>query len=490
MDSNVTEDQASAVNPTPGRAVLVFAEDEAAGSTLGRLLENGLDCRIHRVSKLDEAMRIYSTVWLQLVVVAVSDRKRGVEHLDAFVGSGRARSVPIMVSVCSARGGDHLDFLRDGADDAVPFLCAEPEILARAGRLIARESPHEKQGMTRRYTLAGDLGRTGLADLVTLLEHGVLTGSLELITRRGPGQILVRQGQVTHASLANLGGRVAFFELLREREGQFEFVPDDDVAGDKRCALEGPNASLLLEGSRANDENPYQVSTTAGSRDRVGIEKVSRALPPDRDLAEMWLGVLNQPDPRGEIRMMSRDRVREWTQRESDGSRLRLTLVTDVQCGLRVIGQFAAPVAQDEIVRAIQRPPAALGLEWRGPGGRTLEILLLDQQRLGSIADSVRCSPAVLILAPSYGDFMTYSVTTRTVLGSLVERIAPLMILGVGNASLEGQLKSFAKLARMRPSIGFLQGSLWKLEISPRALLEEAIRQWADVRGEPRQRVA
>lgn len=490
MDPNVRDDIPGAANATPGRTVLVFAEDEAIGTALGKLLSEELGCRIHRASKLDRAMEIFSNVWLQLVVVAVSDRARGVEHLDAFVGSGRARPVPIMIAVRAARGGDHLDFLRDGADDAVPFLCSESEFLARAGRLLGRESTREQQGMTRRYTLAGDLGRTGLADLVTLLEHGMLTGSLELITRRGSAQVLVRHGQVTHASLANLGGRVAFFELLREREGQFEFVPDEDVAGDPRCALEGPNAFLLLEGSRANDENPYQVSTVPRTRDRIGIETVTRSLSPDRDLAEMWLSVLSQAEVRGEILMLSRDRVREWTQRDTEGSRLRLVLVTDVACGVRVLSQLAAPIAQDEVARALHRPPSALGLVWRGRGAQTLEILVLDQQRLGSIADSVRCSPAVLILAPSYGDFMTYSVTTRTVLGNLVQRVTPPLILGVGNAALEGQLRSFARLARIGASIGFLQGSLWKLEIPPRALLEGAIRQWANLPGEPGIKVA
>jgi hypothetical protein len=96
----------------------------------------------------------------------------------------------------------------------------------------------------------------------------------------------------------------------------------------------------------------------------------------------------------------------------------------------------------------------------------------------------------VLILAPSYGDFLTYNMSSRATLQRLLRDAAPLAILGVGNQALEGQVGTFLKLAKLSFPTRFLRGSLWKLELTPRALVEEAIRQWAELPGLPSSRAA
>jgi len=102
----------------------------------------------------------------------------------------------------------------------------------------------------------------------------------------------------------------------------------------------------------------------------------------------------------------------------------------------------------------------------------------------------VCASPAVLILAPSYGDFLTFNVSSRATLQRLLRDAAPLAILGVGNQALEGQVGTFLKLAKLSFPTRFLRGSLWKLELTPRALIEEAIRQWAELPELPTSRAA
>jgi DNA-binding response OmpR family regulator len=469
--------------------VLVFADDRATFAALGALF-SGPGHHVRQAETFRAAMEIYTTVRVDLLVLAPSDHDEGLRHLQALLRSDRQRRVPIVVAVRGTRGGDHLDFLRAGADDAVSHFDSDAELLTRVGRLLAQERERETQAMVRRYSLAGDLSGLSLTDLITVLEQSTRTGSLELLTRRGAAQLLIRDGQIRHASFGNTRGRVAFFELLREREGQFEFMPGEWTVTDESAALEGPNTLLLLEGSRAMDENPDEAPAVVARPTAQEPRHVAPALRPDPELAEEWLRVIGDPAARGEIRLLTHDQVRDWTAGHPDGARLRLAMVTDVACGARVISHLAAPLAPEEIANWLRRAPAALGFTWRVPSRHSLEILVLDQQRLRMIADVVLGSPAVLVLAPSYGDFMTYNVSSRATLQRLLRDTMPLAILAVGNQTLERQVGTFLKLAKLDFPTRFLRGSLWKLEITPRALLEAAIRQWAELPAVPGSRAA
>ena len=476
--------------PAPPPAVLVLADECPTGPSLGSLVGDRLGCRVHDASTLDSAMDIYLTVRINLVIIAVQEHARGLNQLQALLGPDRSRRAPILVVVRGLAGGDHVDFLRAGADDVVGFPGTEAEILARVERRLAQERERHGQRMARRYSLAGDLTGAALSDLVNLVEQSMLTGSLELLTRRGAAQLLIRDGRVKHASFANVRGRAAFFELLREREGQFEFVPGEWISEDPSSAVEGTNAALLLEGSQVMDENPDETPLAAAHRADGEGRAVAPALPPDPTLAEAWLRVMRDPAARGEIRLLARDQVRDWTAGHPRGKRLRIALVTDVACGLHVVSHLAAPLAQEEIAGTLRRPPSALGFTWSAAGEKTLEILLLDQERLRPIVENVHGAPAVLILAPSYGDFLTFNVTTRTILKQLLQDAPPLAILGVGNRALEGQVRAFLKHTKVRAPLHFLRGSVWKLEITPRALIEEAIRQWARLSAGPQSKAA
>ncbi len=462
-------------------AVLVLAEDPATGAALVAMFTGAKGYRVYLAETLQAAMGIYTTARIHLVVLAPSEHDEGLRQLHAFLGLDRQRRIPIVVAARGPRGGDHLDFLRAGADDAVASTGSNVELLLRVGRRLARERERETQAMVRRYSLAGDLSGLGLIDLITVLEQSALTGSLELLTRRGAAQLLIRDGQVRHASFGNTRGRLAFFELLREREGQFEFAPGEWAVPDESAALEGPNAVLLLTGSQAMDENPDEAPAVMGRPTAQAPPHAVPALRPDPELAAEWLRVIRDPAAQGEIRLLTRTEVRDWTSLPTDGRRLRLALVTDVTCGVQIVSHLAAPLGVDHIANALRRPPAALGFTWTLASGRSLEILLLDQERLRTIADVVHGSPAVLILAPSYGDFLTFNMGSRATLQQLLRNATPLAILGVGNQALEGQVAHFLKLAKLDAPTLFLRGSLWRLQVTPRALLEAAIRQWAEL---------
>jgi DNA-binding response OmpR family regulator len=474
----------------PPSVVLVFAEDEPACTALGSLLSEKLGCLVHHAFTLESALEISSTVRIHLVVLATMNRARASQQLRALLGPDRERRAPIVVVVRGGAGGDHLDYLKEGADDALPFLCPVPELLARVERRIAKAREREGLAMSRKYSLAGDLTGANLTDLVVLLEHGGQTGSLDLLTRRGPAQLLFQHGQVKHAWFANVRGRVAFFELMREREGQFEFVPGEWTPEDESSAVEGPNTALLLAGSQVIDEDPEEAPAVMERRSDAESRRIAPALAPDPEVAADWVRVMRNPGAQGEMQLLARDQVQSWTAGDPAGRRLRLGLVTDVACGVHVFSKLATPISLDEIASTLKRPSAALTCCWKGTAGRSLEILLYDQERLRLIVDDVRAAPAVLILAPSYGDFLTFNVTSRTILQRFLRDVPPRALLGVGNPALEGQLRNFMKLGKLNIPMRSLKGSLWKLEIEPRTLIEEAIRHWASLGASSRARAA
>jgi DNA-binding response OmpR family regulator len=470
--------------------VLVLADDPSTCASVSSVLSGLLNCRVYQAETLQKAKEICGTARVNLVVLTPSQHDEGLRQLHAVLGSDRQRRVPIVVAVRDPRGGDHLDFLRAGADDAVSHVDSDAELLMRVSRRLAQERERETQAMARRYSLAGDLTGLGLTDLITVLEQSALTGSLELLTRRGAAQLLIRDGQIRYASFGSTRGRFAFFELLREREGQFEFAPGEWTVADESAALEGPNTVLLLEGSQAMDENPDEAPAVEVRSTAQELRRTVPALQPDSELAEEWLRLIREPASRGDIQLLARDQVRDWTSQPLGGVRLRLALVTDVTCGVHIISHLAGPLALEEIANSLRRPPVALGFTWKVASGQSLEILLLDQERLRATEDVVLSSPAVLILAPSFGDFLTYNMSSRATLQRLLRDAMPLAILGVGNQALEGHVATFLKLAKLDVPTRFLRGSLWKLEVTPRALLEAAIRHWAELPVKPRSRAA
>jgi CheY-like chemotaxis protein len=470
--------------------VLVHARDRETSDSLASTLVAQLGCRVLQAETFEAALDISLSVHLHLVLLAVANRAEGLERLRALPTSGSGHRVPVVVAVRGEAGQEHLDLLRAGAHDAVLLPGPEDELIARVGRRLAEERAREGVTMARKYSLAGDLTGLGVVDLITLCENGMLTGGLELLTSRGAAQLLFQDGQIKHATFANTCGRAAFFELLKERSGQFEFVPGEWAATDPRSAVEGPNAALLLEGSQAMDENPDEAPSLFRRASDRGPRPPAPALKPNQEVAAEWLRVMGDPAARGRIKLLGRDQIHAWTAGHPGGRRLRLALVADLACGVHVMSHLVAPLALEGIADTLRRPPAALGFTWTALEDHSLEILLLDQERLRLIADRVHGSPAILILAPSYGDFLTYNMGSRSVLQSLLRDVPPLAILAVGNHALEGHVRTFLKLAKLGTAARFLRGSLWKLEISPRRLIEEAIRQWADLAEQSESRAA
>ena len=75
----------------------------------------------------------------------------------------------------------------------------------------------------RSYTLAGNFSTMPFPDLLSILELSRRTGLLSIVTPRALGELFLGDGQVWHAAFGNLLGAEAFYRMMAEVSGQFEF---------------------------------------------------------------------------------------------------------------------------------------------------------------------------------------------------------------------------------------------------------------------------
>ena len=105
-------------------------------------------------------------------------------------------------------------------------------------------------------TLAGDLTRMSLPQVVQLLHHTHQTGRLEVVAGGVRAPVHLLAGHVSDVTLAgeSLGdARTAFLELCGLLQGRFAFHADSRAAA-RTARITGNTAGLLLEALRLRDE--------------------------------------------------------------------------------------------------------------------------------------------------------------------------------------------------------------------------------------------
>jgi hypothetical protein len=97
----------------------------------------------------------------------------------------------------------------------------------------------------------GDLQQVSLLDLLQLLAMNRRTGSLNLNTPSGAGEVRLREGEVVDAVYRRHEAEKALFRLLGEKEGSFAFTVGSATTS---ARIESPTNALLMDGLRQLDE--------------------------------------------------------------------------------------------------------------------------------------------------------------------------------------------------------------------------------------------
>ena len=101
--------------------------------------------------------------------------------------------------------------------------------------------------------MTGTIDQMPPAELFQTLNYNQKTGVLQLQFPQGPATVTFRNGGIVQAEYGRRRGKAAFFAILCEQEGRFNFVPGLSV--NKMAMPElGMFMELLMEGLRKIDE--------------------------------------------------------------------------------------------------------------------------------------------------------------------------------------------------------------------------------------------
>jgi len=151
-------------------------------------------------------------------------------------------------TVLFIKGQDFLKVLNRFPSLQMYFAKLLSRRLAKSNVMISKEF---SSGMT------GTLLQMPPVELFQTLNYNQKTGTLKLNLSRGPAIVLFRGGTLVQARYGRSNGKQAFFNILGETQGRFQFVPG---LSEREMAMPelGMFMELLMEGLRKLDE---EVST-------------------------------------------------------------------------------------------------------------------------------------------------------------------------------------------------------------------------------------
>lgn len=99
--------------------------------------------------------------------------------------------------------------------------------------------------------LQGSLSELSLPDVIQLVTVSGKTGAFHLIRGNDEGEIYLKDGQITDATIGNLRGEHAVYEMAIWSEGEFSFNPGESS---DELTVHRSNANLMMEAARRLDE--------------------------------------------------------------------------------------------------------------------------------------------------------------------------------------------------------------------------------------------
>lgn len=147
-------------------------------------------------------------------------------------------------TVLYIRGQDFLKVLNRFPSLQMYFARLLSRRLAKSNVMISKEF---SSGMT------GTLTQMPPVELFQTLNYNQKTGLLALNCANGPASVMFRNGAIIQANYGRKSGKEAFFAVLGEKKGRFQFVPGLPE-NDMTLPELGMFMELLMEGLRQLDE--------------------------------------------------------------------------------------------------------------------------------------------------------------------------------------------------------------------------------------------
>ena len=396
----------------------------------------------------------------------------------------RLRDVPFVFLSAAHDVAARVEAIRAGADAYLGKPCDATELVAYSRALVTRRRASLEERGRRSYTLAGEFSSLPFPDLVSILHVSRRCGVLSIITPSAAGEVFFNDSNIEHATFGSLQGEPAFLRLMSVPAGSFEFASRDPKSFPARTVHSSVTA-LIIEGARLVDEAlqrqgpatplvPSETSLAAESE----IAPKEHALVPTKELAAGFERGMADPFVLGELRLFTMSELDAWA-RSGGPARLETCLITDLSEGVSALLSVAAQSTESLILAALSREPKVLGLSFHMRHERSLEVLLLDIHDIGPAEQCMLGSPAIVIVAPPQGDFLSLGAKGTVELSNLLDHVRPAAVIGVGNAALPEKLAALPAINRARPPLRCLPGVLGDADADVRTVLAAGVRLWA-----------
>lgn len=139
--------------------------------------------------------------------------------------------------------------------DFLKVLNRFPSLQMYFARLLSRRLAQSNVLISKEFSsgMTGTLTQMPPVELFQTLNYNQKTGVLKLDLSNGPAILMFRNGAIVHAEYGQLKGKSAFFAMLSEKAGRFQFAPG---LSEKELNLPelGMFMELLIEGLRKIDE--------------------------------------------------------------------------------------------------------------------------------------------------------------------------------------------------------------------------------------------
>ncbi|GBC59579.1 hypothetical protein DENIS_0518 [Desulfonema ishimotonii] len=270
--------------------VLIVDDDPKIGRLLKFKLSKA-DYEAEYFSSGGEALEKIPRIKPHLIISDIEmPHMNGYDFCEQLRQDSRTANIPFIFLSGRTDASDQLEGLRLGADD---YVCKPVKIdflLERMAKVLERAA--RAKSFKSLADFSGNLSQMNLNDVMQIVESNHKTGELEFTTSEGRtiGRILFRKGNLIKAQFGVLEGAEAFYGLMDEEEGFFEFY-GRPVNEPEQITI--TNMAALLQGSRLIDEakslytiirdlNVLMVSTAISVppevEDRSGKDRIHKIL--------------------------------------------------------------------------------------------------------------------------------------------------------------------------------------------------------------------
>jgi CheY-like chemotaxis protein len=478
---------AGAARRAHASTVLIVDADRVAHRFVELSLANELDVGVEAVNDAAAALDLCRTQNVDVIVAEMRlPDMDGLRFHGRLMQESRLRAVPFVFLSADTRPRTKVVALRAGADDYLCKPCDPGEFAARISALLERQRKRRGEAKNRRYTLAGSLAAVGFPELVGIIEMGQRSGVLSLSGRSLSGEVFFDHGRVVQAYAGTLVGEEAFYRLVWDTDGYFEFTPGNCTLTPDERVITHSAAALIMEGARRFDtarESGQLPAARPATVRPIGPASSWPSAPllpapePSMATARPLELALRESFTLGDLQLFDEKQLAEWTTRP-EVRRLHMVLVAARQEGVASLLGLAGTPSESWVIESLRPCPKLLGLSFQPREAPMLDVVLVDADELSLFSASLRRQPAVLIVAPPEGDLMALGTQARVNLKNAVDHLEAGVVLGIGLPTLEAGLTELGIVGTPSRLVCCVRGLLSDASSDLRRVLLHAIRLW------------